>query len=140
MQRLLQSRADIRKAEVNHREPLLFVACVHAHVEVARILLEAGVDPNADSARTTPLILATMIGNLELMQLLLESGVDCNRASPSGHRPLQSACVDGRLDAARLLLQHNADSTLKCNGVKVQDMALGRSRSPWRRRRMKEPH
>ena len=151
---LLQSRADIRKAEANHRWPLLTLACSHGHVEITRVFLEAGVDPDAEEADGgfTALMVSAVLQNLQLVQLLLTSGVDVNRESSRGHTALDLACFRGRLDAARLLLQHHADPSLRSQGQTAMDLAhIGghpdvisllvdsESRPPKRRRRMKGP-
>ena len=110
---LLQSKADIRKAEENGR-PLLHSTCFHGEVEVVRMFLEAGVDPNTeDVGGRTPLIVATVCEHLELVQLLLDSGVDINHISSGGMTPLHMACAGGHAAVARIFLEAGADPNMK---------------------------
>lgn len=46
---------------------------------------------------------------LERYRFLLEAGADVNAKDKGGHTPLHWACITGRVDVARLLLDHGAD-------------------------------
>jgi ankyrin repeat protein len=47
------------------------------YVEVAKLLLEAGADPNADQGGgTTPLMLASLFGRASIVRLLQERGAN----------------------------------------------------------------
>ena len=67
-------------ADVNARERLygrtpLMIAALEGHLEVARLLMEAGADSNlADAEGSTALSLARSYGNLDVAALLAESG------------------------------------------------------------------
>ena len=157
---LLQSQADIRKAEENGRL-LLHSTCFHGEVDVARIFLEAGVDPNVEDAEgRTPLVVATVCEQLEMAQLLLERGVNINCVSSIGATPLHMACAGGRLNAARFLVQRKADLNLRYGRLTALEIASeaaepdivqflseaaeaaeaeGLARKPKRRRRTKGP-
>ena len=51
----------------------LMMACYHGHAEVARLLLEAGVDKDmANSRGTTALTLAARRGHMRITRLLSE--------------------------------------------------------------------
>ena len=120
---LLQSRADIRKAEENGRL-LLHSVCLFGHVEVADIFLEAGVDVNMeDGEGRTPLTVSVSFGQVQMVQLLLERGVDVNRVSSQGYPPLHMACTGGPLDVARLLVQRRADPNLRFRGLTALEIA-----------------
>ena len=127
---LLQSQADIREAEANHRWPLLNWACLRQHVEVARVFLEVGVDTDAEDSHgsCTPLIVSTGLGNVELIQLLLERRADINRVCSGGHAALHVALLHEGVDAARLLLQHRADPHLKYMGHTSLGLVLASKR------------
>ena len=91
--RLITAGADVDWASVNSGENALTVACRGGHVEVARALLDHGVDVHAatdggDSALT----LAEAAGNPELVDLVRRSGT----AAPppaAASAPLHSARV-----------------------------------------------
>lgn len=55
--------------------PLLW-ACRNGHETTARVLLEAGADPNAEVRGRTPLCAATERGSLAIVELLLAHGAD----------------------------------------------------------------
>jgi uncharacterized protein len=92
-------------------------------LEIIRLLLSAGADPNLRTFSRTPLSLAANFGDKEVVQVLLDAG-----ANPSGEcwspfsklrRPkgglafycnaLHIAAEKGFTDVARLLLAHGAE-------------------------------
>ncbi len=68
----------------------LLLAAREGHIDVARTLLDAGVDVNQAGAAdgTTPLLMAIINGNYDLAKFLLENGADPKRASEPGATPL----------------------------------------------------
>ncbi len=53
----------------------LHMACNSGHLECVRMLLDAGADMNAGTARKfTPLTLASINGHFEIVELLIEAG------------------------------------------------------------------
>jgi hypothetical protein len=78
---------------------------------VARLLLEAGVDPSVVGSRgVTPLMEAAQNGQLKLVRLLLEGGADPNIASVRSNNmtPLMGAAIKGQVETLRLLLARAA--------------------------------
>jgi ankyrin repeat protein len=99
----------------------LHLASEKGHINVARVLLEHGVDVNArDRNRFTSLHLASKEGHTDVAQFLLEHGVDVNAWGNLRSTALHLASERGRLEVIRLLLEHGAD-------VEAQDY---RYRSP----------
>ena len=71
------------------------------HLEVARVLLDAGADQNAASQDgLTALIAAARHGHLEVVQLLLEAE---NVATAGGETALMAATENGHLEVVRVL-------------------------------------
>jgi len=89
--------------------PLHF-AVLSGHEDAARLLLEHGADPNADSALGTPMMVAAGRNRTELIELLLDQGAD---PDATGGReeftPLHTAAASGAVNAVRVLLEAGAN-------------------------------
>lgn len=113
--------------------PLLYAAR-EGCVECARVLLEAGADPDlADPERVTPLVLALINLHFDLAAYMIEAGADVDKWDLFGRTPLYMAAdvntlpVMGNgamvvipsldehsaLDVARLLLEAGADPNIR---------------------------
>ena len=78
------------------------MAALKGHLEVVRLLLEAGADK--DSATTdgaTALLEAAMAGHLEVVRLLLETGAYKDGATTHAAMVLFVAAKGGRFEVAR---------------------------------------
>jgi len=88
--------------------PLLFAARV-GDVESARLLIDAGADPNdADAWGVSATTYAAHSGFHDLLELLLEHGADPD-AQGAGFSPLHVAVMRRDVDMARTLLEHGAE-------------------------------
>ena len=89
----------------------LLLAADEGHLEVVRLLLEAGADKEAATidGATTALIVAAGSGHLEVVRLLLEAGADKDAATTDGATALLYATHNGHLEVVRLLLEAGAD-------------------------------
>jgi ankyrin repeat protein len=66
----------------------LFIASQDGHVEVARLLIEAGADiDKAKDNGVTPLYVASQNGHVEVARLLIEAGADIDKAADNGPPP-----------------------------------------------------
>lgn len=91
----------------------LHVAAGYGTPEKIAVLLEAGVDLNATSARgTTPLHWAVAYGTLENLVLLLDAGVDLDPKESLGMTPLIFAARIGKAEHILALLAAGADAQL----------------------------
>lgn len=75
---LLRAGVPAGRADVLGTSPL-YAASVHGHIEIARLLLDAGADPNAESLGPTdgmPLCAAAAGGFTEVVRELLAHGAD----------------------------------------------------------------
>lgn len=72
--------------------------------EIVRTLVEAGADPNAQSASGgTPLHTAAFVGDVEITKLLLEAGGDPEAQDAKGQTPLDLAREKGHSEVAALM-------------------------------------
>ena len=99
----------------------LHVAAEKGHVEVVRLLLEAGAKQDAvDSNGATALHRAAKRGHSEVVRLLLEAGADTGRTNDVTVTALHLAARGGHLEVVRLLLETGAkQDVVDSNGKTV---------------------
>ncbi|HZS24189.1 MAG TPA: ankyrin repeat domain-containing protein [Gaiellaceae bacterium] len=97
---LLARGADPNGPGVEGEWTNLSVACARGDVALARVLLDAGADPNDEDA----LYHSTEVADAACTELLLERGARVNGTNALGH-----ALDYERLERVRLLLEHGAD-------------------------------
>src|SRR4029453_3709477 len=90
----------------------LLSATQQGKMQVARLLLDAGVPARQAGANDTPLANAAYWGDLELVTRLISRGADINESSTHGWRPILAAAWSSRADCVRYLLGHGADVSL----------------------------
>jgi ankyrin repeat protein len=101
--------------------PVVALAAVFGHLDVARYLTERGADIDAIATNGTgynALTGAVTAGHFEVVKWLLESGANANYRYGPGYTPLLAAAANGRLDIVRLLLAHGADAAVQTNDGK----------------------
>lgn len=101
---------------------LLAVAAQSGSVQLVRLLLASGADPNFryDLEDWTALQCAIASGSEDIVHVILEAGADIN-ASPStmdGRTALQEAASRGNLEIVRLLLRKDADVNASAGKVR----------------------
>ena len=92
----------------------LGLACFFGHRDVARLLLDAGANPNQASRnalRVAPLHSAAPPGTPALVDLLLQHGADPNAGESNGMTPLHTAAGNGNREIVAVLLSAGADRT-----------------------------
>jgi uncharacterized protein len=104
---LLAGGVDVNAPD-DRETPLLWWAVQEKHHEVARLLLEAGADPNATSDGLIVLSNAVADDDVEMTELLIRAGADVNADSENGPA-LSLACAYESLGVARQLLAAGAD-------------------------------
>lgn len=94
-------------------EQAVQLAAWNGHAKAVRWLLERGAVLNRDGKNWDALHYAVFNGHTELATELIQRGANVNATSPNGSTPLMLAAREGREDAARLLLESGADTSLK---------------------------
>jgi hypothetical protein len=103
-----RSRYDPQISADVGSQPCLMVAVQNGHLEIARLLLDAGADINRwDGVGESALTAAVYTGNRPTAEMLLDRGADLERMGMGG-TPLFNAVAGGNEDLVRLLLDRGA--------------------------------
>jgi uncharacterized protein len=108
----------------------LHLAAFARNLAAARLLLEAGAEPNvlatASFAQVTPLGTCAFAGANDVARLLLEHAADTELTGDRGGTPLHSAAQNGNRELVDLLLAHGADRHARtASGQTPADLASG---------------
>ncbi len=82
-------------------------------VDRVNILLYAGVDPNERNDEGMAPLVAAANADVKITEMLLKHESKVNFTSKDGTTPLMAVAKTGRLDIAKVLLQHGANPNLK---------------------------
>ena len=107
---ILKHSDDVNARDFNNNDTLLHVASRRGHADIVHLLLEHGVDVDAQNVyKATPLHLASSRGHADIARLLLEHGADVDAQNAYKATPLHLASSRGHADITRLLLEHGAE-------------------------------
>lgn len=109
IKRIIPNIANINEIDSSGVTALI-VSSGRGFIEIVKLLLEHGADPNLALIDTniTPLFAATAGDNLETVKLLLNNGANPNSLS-AGQSPLFVACAKRNAEIAVALMQKGAD-------------------------------
>src|SRR5262249_10961308 len=96
--------------------PVLALAAVFGHFEVAKYLKQKGGDVNAAATNGSgynALTGAVASGHAEIVKWLLENGAEANYRYANGYSPLLTAAASGHLGIVKMLLARGADLQAK---------------------------
>eukprot|EP01034_Spumella_vulgaris_P041656 gene41656-51612_t len=107
---MLQESAEDINASDEHHNTLLHYACRHGHVEIVKILLEAGGDhTKRDEHLNMPIHIACQGNHLEVLKVLFEYKAQVDEAGSKLRSPLSIASERGQEAVALILLEHGAN-------------------------------
>ncbi len=115
VRRLISNGADVNACDSSGWSPL-FSAAVVGNAEAVRLLLASGADVNVHAPNgNTPLHHSSGI----ITRILLENGANVNAVSNDDWTALHSAAYFGRIETARILLDHGADPNVRNDAGKT---------------------
>ncbi|KAL3873072.1 hypothetical protein ACJMK2_036231 [Sinanodonta woodiana] len=94
--------------KTSHEETLLHIACLNGHLEIVKHLLKTypSMLHELDNMRRTPAHYVAHSGNIALLSHLIECGTDPWCKSYEEETLLHSACIGGRIEMSKYLLQN----------------------------------
>jgi ankyrin repeat protein len=101
--------------------PLVALAAVFGHLDIARYLASHGADLNAlatNGSGYNALTGAVASGHTDIVKWLLENSANANYRYGAGYSPLLTAAANGHLEILKLLLSHGADPHATTNDGK----------------------
>jgi beta-lactamase regulating signal transducer with metallopeptidase domain len=84
-------------------------AALEGRLDVVRLLLDWGADPNLAPGDGSPLINAAAEGHVDIVSLLLDRGASIDQIVPGRQNALIRASGNGRLEVVKLLVARGAD-------------------------------
>ena len=105
----LADHASVEARDRHRRTPLL-LAATHDHVEVARLLVQAGADPNAmDDRHDTPWLVTGVTGSVAMLEVLLPAGADLTIRNRYGGVSVIPASERGHIEYVRRVVHTDID-------------------------------
>ncbi|OAF69856.1 hypothetical protein A3Q56_02387 [Intoshia linei] len=96
----------------------LMETSMDGHIEVAKLLLEAGSPVNVIiDGFESPLMLAICSGNNKYVSILLDHGAFIDEINEDGNTPLMEACREGNEYVVSLLLSRGADTGIQAANI-----------------------
>ncbi|XP_022099171.1 ankyrin repeat domain-containing protein 45-like [Acanthaster planci] len=116
----LNSRDDQGRSAVE-------IACTEGHLEMLKLLLEKGSDPNMRNPNTgkTALDMACILDREDMVKELLEKGAEGDAATNRGYTALHHAAAWGKLSCIKLLIQFGSNLQVRTShGERPRETAL----------------
>jgi ankyrin repeat protein len=113
----VEARASLDRYDWHLGYSPLGMAISRGHVEIVRLLLDAGANPRTGSLTLTALGLAAEQGEAEIIQMLLPRGIDVNEpVGQDGWTALLSAIRHGHRSVVQLLVTAGANVNIWSRG------------------------
>ena len=131
---LLERGGDVNARSKNASTPL-HLAVLNGRLEVVRFLLDHGANTKLEAKEGATALHIVSPGKYDcekhrvgIARLLLERGGNVNAQSKNGCAPLHLAVFHGRLEVARFLLDHSANTKLEIEGGETALGIVSRSK------------
>ena len=94
-------------AKDKNGKSFLYWCIQNRKLEIAQYLIEEGVDVNARTNETTPIMLASFHGYLEVVEKLIKNGAQIDAKTSNGLDATYAASQKGHLNILKLLIENN---------------------------------
>ncbi|MCI0443422.1 ankyrin repeat domain-containing protein [bacterium] len=94
---------------VVHGKSALWTAVEWGHVEVAQVLIDAGLNVNEPGEYGETMLMRSLNGKLAMVETLIKAGADVNKANDYKMAPLAVAAEQGKIDVVQALLKAGAN-------------------------------
>jgi hypothetical protein len=131
VRRLIKTGVNLNAPGSRFGGAALHAAVIRHHIEVLKLLLENGADPNhADFNHASPLHSAASYGYVEVASILMEYGASKNALDQMGETPYDWAVFGGQRDVQKLLQGLPVERTE--SGRNDSGQIVWKARSDWR--------
>lgn len=107
---LVERGADVNVVADPRLGPALMPALAKRRLDLLKLLLDSGANPNLSRNSQSVLHVAVGFGCLDCVKLLVEAGADVNAKTNDGKTPLHLAKFKGHRDVADYLVSHGVVS------------------------------
>ena len=109
-----RARKGLDQKGFQFTEQAFFDSAGKGDVDVVKLFLDAGMNPNAANSDGKPaLVAATLAGNEAIVDELLDGRADVNIKTKDGQTALMGAAVNGNTRIVNMLLSRGADTNVK---------------------------
>lgn len=108
---LLKDEVNVNARDEQGLRPLIYAARNGA-VEMVRVMLDAGAEPNVKGGGFTPLAAAALNGHAQVVALLLKAGAMVDTKSDNGNTPLMNAVLLNHARTVVEILKYEPDLNL----------------------------
>ncbi|WP_245511282.1 MULTISPECIES: ankyrin repeat domain-containing protein [unclassified Mesorhizobium] len=103
---LLDRGADVNAAPTPVLGPALMPALAKRRIDLIKLLLDGGANPNSKRSRENAIHIAVNLGCLDCVKALVEAGADVNAKTKDGKTPIHLARFKGLREIADYLMAH----------------------------------
>jgi len=108
----IRGGANVNARDEGGMRPLIF-ALDNGSIEMVRLLLESGADPDVKIHGSTVLATAALNGYTRIAELLLQAGARVDDRNDNDYTPLMKAAYMNQLGAIKVLLRYHPDLSLQ---------------------------